>query len=91
MFVSSGAGALALLFFGGFQLLAWLIFRLLPLDHYTFGVPIACVLSALCTWILGRKLNGKGTAPRHTVFQVRMEYWGIILGVITLWLWRSYL
>ena len=91
MLVWSGAGPLALVFFAGFQLLAWLLFQVIPFEHYVYGIPVAALLAAICTWVTGRRLNRDQDPPKHTFYDIRMEYWGVIFFAIVIWMWWNYL
>ena len=59
---------------------------------------IACTAAALAVWFIGRWMNKLNplqvleftdgerrivSRPRHTIYTLEMEYWGIIFGCIT--------
>jgi hypothetical protein len=62
-----------------------------------FGGPVGLLLSGAALWFLGRKLNDPAkdrilfdpqtgeevrSARRHTLFWIRMEYWGVLVVII---------
>jgi hypothetical protein len=62
-----------------------------------FGGPVGLLLSGAALWFLGRKLNDPAkdrilfdpqtgeevrSARRHTLFWLRMEYWGVLVVII---------
>ncbi|SMD36230.1 hypothetical protein SAMN04488029_2785 [Reichenbachiella faecimaris] len=63
---------------------------------YTF--PISILLAGVANWILGKKWNSasgrivvdEATGERielksnHTLFWIKMEYWGVLFGIIGL-------
>ena len=94
MIVFRGLGPLVLFIMAGMQVLTWLLcdwLNMMEHVHYAYGIPTGCVVGAIITWFVGRRLNRNPEGEVHDLYDIRMEYWGIIFTVIALFLWYRYL
>lgn len=93
MIVWSGRGFLsALVLIGSIFISIWL----LPESLYDYGFVVACFISAVFSWIFGKKWNTQNERivtddktgqklrliSNHTLFWIPMQYWGIIFSIL---------
>ena len=95
MIIWSGRGILTPLILIAFIILSFSIYYE-EVGTYTF--PLSILLAGVANWYLGKKWNGapgrimvdEATGerfeykPNHTLFWIKMEYWGVALGIIGL-------
>jgi len=68
---------------------------LLPELYQDLGIIASIFIAAIFSWIMGKKWNGQPrefidkqsgqtvtAGGQHTLFWLKMEYWGIILGAL---------
>ncbi len=93
MIVWSGRGILSVLIL----LVSFGIFvSVLPTEAGDYSFVLAFFIAAAFSWFLGRKWNeGEGKSfidketgqeivirPNHSLFWIKMQYWGVIFGII---------
>ncbi|MEM9339101.1 MAG: hypothetical protein AAGA66_10260 [Bacteroidota bacterium] len=95
MIIWSGRGFLAPLVFISTGVLFTF---LLPEGQSDLAVSIGFILAGVFSWVMGRKWNGEApktyldqatnqqvvVKPNHTLFWIKIEYWGIVFGAIGL-------
>ncbi len=73
-----------------------ILMKLLPEAHQNFGISIAFFITALGSWLMGKKWNNvegrtmvdKATGEeiifknKHSLFWIRMEYWAYIFSAL---------
>ncbi|UII22326.1 hypothetical protein [Fulvivirga ligni] len=95
MIVWSGRGFLSvLILFLSFALCV----SILPKDLSNYAFVVACLAAGAFSWFMGKKWNeqegqiviDKATGqeinlkPNHSLFWIKLQYWGIIFGVLAL-------
>ncbi len=95
MIIWSGRGFLPIIFLIGFG--AGLSF-ILPEDQSEMATSIAFIATGIFSWFTGKKWNGAETKkytdqstgeivtvkPNHSLFWIKMEYWGFIFSALGL-------
>lgn len=95
MIVWSGRGFLsAVVLIVSIVILAYI----LPKEQGNYGIIISLFIAGIFSWFMGKKWNQKNTRtlvdkesgqevtlkPNHSLFWIKMEYWGLIFGVLGL-------
>ena len=95
MLIWSGRGILTPLILAAAVLL-YVFLSSAEVVRFTF--PLAFLLAGAANWYLGKRWNGKPGRimmdestgerieykPNHTLFWIKMEYWGVVFGIIGL-------
>ncbi|PIB34457.1 hypothetical protein BFP72_03015 [Reichenbachiella sp. 5M10] len=93
MIVWSGKGILSVLIL----VLAFvLLFALLPAAHFQWAFSLSFFIAGAFSWFMGKKWNAQQSRividkasgqeielkTNHSLFWIKMQYWGILFGII---------
>ncbi|WP_394747609.1 hypothetical protein [Spongiimicrobium salis] len=95
MIVWSGRGYVAVIVL---LLSLFIAFKIVPETHKDLGFALGFLVTGVCSWILGNKWNttsGRRVVDKrtgeeiilkgnHSLFWIKLQYWGIVFGVLTL-------
>ncbi|NLR93847.1 hypothetical protein [Flammeovirga agarivorans] len=71
--------------------------QIVPRDFASYAFIVSLFVTAVFSWVMGKKWNGKTQIlmnkstgqdillkPNHSLFWIKMQYWGIIFGILGL-------